>query len=915
MDAVPELAAETLEAPRPEARPAPGPQTPTVAGYEIVEQLGRGGMGVVFQARQVSLDRLVALKMILAGAHAGPEELARFRAEADAVARLQHPNIVQIYEIGQYQGGPYFALEFVDGGSLAQKVAGEPFRAAAQLVERLARAVHYAHQRGIVHRDLKPANVLLARSQHRDAIPLRCGSEEADRYEPKITDFGLAKRLEGDSSQTRTGAVIGTPSYMAPEQAVGRSKDVGPAADVWALGAMLYEMLTGRPPFRAETPMETLLQVQSEDPVPPARLQRKVPRDLETICLKCLQKEPHKRYASADELAQDLSRLLADEPILARPVSGWERAWKLARRHPAAASLVGVGVLGLLAVILGSLAYSARLHEFNVQLQAAAKREREQAANARDQRDVAQRERARAEANYRRAIEAVDELTRLAQEQLAELPQTEAVRQAVLEKVLTFYAGFLEERSTDPAVRFETGRAHQRVAELLKLLGEHAESRQAYGRAIELFDQLAREFAEAAEYRHELAVSQNGLAELLRTVGESDEAERGYRRAMELEESLVREFPAEPKHRRELARACDNLGILLSGTGRAADAEQAFGEAIGILQSLVRESPDQAEYQQGLARSYLNLGPLLRTAGRLTEAESAYDRAIQLLDALVARLPNRPAYRHELAVTHNNRGNLLNSARRFDEANEAHGAAEQILRTLVTDLPRVPGYRAELANTLNSRGAVHARTSDWSGAQQAWREAVTVFEQLAAEFPEIADHRGRLGMTLGNVGWLLRKRGDLADAPATLRAGIDHLKAALSRSPANPALQQALRFSSSELAEALVQTGEHSAAADAANSIAEVFPERAADHYAAARLLARCISLAEQDANLAEPERQSSAENYADRAVRMLAQAVQKGFHDAAALRNTEDFERLRQRDDFQTLLRDLEQKTRSDQD
>jgi tetratricopeptide (TPR) repeat protein len=316
-----------------------------VEGYEILGELGRGGMGVVYKARQTGLNRLVALKMVLAGAHAGPEQLARFQTEAEAVATLQHPHIVQIYEVGKHAGLPYFSLEFVDGGSLAQKLDGKPLppAQAARYAELLAAAMHCAHQHGIVHRDLKPANVLLT----------------ADGG-PKITDFGLAKRLEGDSKQTRSGTLMGTPSYMAPEQARGETHAIGPLSDVYALGAILYELLTGRPPFQGATLLDTLEQVRSQEPVPPARLQPKVSRDLETICLKCLQKEPRKRYASAEALADDLHRCLAGLPIQARPVGAMERAWRWCRRNPRTAALATAVVALVVSLGAMSAAVAAR---------------------------------------------------------------------------------------------------------------------------------------------------------------------------------------------------------------------------------------------------------------------------------------------------------------------------------------------------------------------------------------------------------------------------------------------------------------------------------------------------------------------------------------------------------------------------
>jgi WD40 repeat protein len=295
-------------------------------------------MGVVYKARHLRLDRLVALKMIPAGKDTGAHELNRFKTEAEAIARLRHPHIVQVYEVGEHDGQPFFSLEFCPGGSLDKKLAGTPLSPseAARLVETLARAMQSAHQARVIHRDLKPANVLLAAD----------GS-------PRITDFGLARKLD-DVGQTQTGAVMGTPPYMAPEQARGESKAATWATDVYALGAILYECLTGRPPFKASNPVDTLLLVLTEEPVPPRQLQPTVPADLETVCLKCLAKEPARRYASAVALAEDLARFRRGEPIAARPVSGWERGVKWVRRNPVVAALAAAVVLVLVAGVVVS---------------------------------------------------------------------------------------------------------------------------------------------------------------------------------------------------------------------------------------------------------------------------------------------------------------------------------------------------------------------------------------------------------------------------------------------------------------------------------------------------------------------------------------------------------------------------------
>jgi WD40 repeat protein len=345
------------ESETPQLRPRPS-SYPSVAGYRIVREIGSGGMGIVYEAWQLGLKRRVALKMVLAGAHASPEQLERFQFEAAAAARLHHPHIVEIHEIGEQAGCSYISLEYVDGGSLAQRLGGapQPPREAARWVQTLAGAIHYAHQQGVIHRDLKPANVLLTA----DGVP-------------KIADFGLAKCADDDLEPTRSGTILGSPCYIAPEQASGRVRDVGPTADVYSLGAILYEMLTGSPPFRSATALETLRRVQCEEPVRPTRLQPGIPRDLETICLKCLEKNPRLRYASAQELADELARYLDHKPIKARPLRAPARFGRWCRRQPALAGALGLALLALWATVGVSISFAFYQYQAKARLGAALK--------------------------------------------------------------------------------------------------------------------------------------------------------------------------------------------------------------------------------------------------------------------------------------------------------------------------------------------------------------------------------------------------------------------------------------------------------------------------------------------------------------------------------------------------------------
>jgi serine/threonine-protein kinase len=698
--------------------------------YTVVKELGSGGMGVVYLARDTRLRRLVALKLLLPRPGSTGELLARFRREAEVVARLQHPNIVQLYEAGEHDGSPYLVMEYVDGESLSRKLAASlmPARDAAELLEVMARAVDAAHQQGIIHRDLKPSNVLLTAT----------GT-------PKVADFGLAKQLDPDtlapSFATKTEALLGTPGYMAPEQSKGNA-EVGPAADVYALGAILYECLTGRPPFRAASVLETLEQVRNQDPVPPGRLQPGVPRDLQTICLKCLEKEPGKRYTTARELADDLARFLRGEPILARPVSWRERLVKWTRRKPALAALAGVSLLALAGLVTGGVVYERQLR---------------QALHEKTS------EGERADANYREARDTVQRiLDRASARGSAGIPRLEELRREQQEDALAFFLKLAEQQSDRPEVRFDVARACHQAGLLQHTLGRSEEAARNLRRAEELFAALADEFPGRGRYRFHLADTlkvlggvvplppadgENCLRRALTLAAElaagepesvplrcaeadvritlasflfnqrkAAEAEEHYRRAAAIYEELRREQPEAASHRLVLAKAYLNLSVLLQQGKRSSQelhpAREFHDKAEVLLEQLHREQPDNLEVLGSLVLLRVNWS-FVQVAQKQQDAALAdLAKNVKLLEPALKREPNHTMLRDSLLRTHSARREILEGQKRFAEAVEEGQRSVE----LCPDLPSADFRRLFLARVA-ARAGQHARADreieDW----------------------------------------------------------------------------------------------------------------------------------------------------------------------------------------------------------
>ena len=786
-------------------------------GYEILNVLGSGGMGVVYKARQLRTDRVVALKV---PGHLNLETRVRFTTEAQAAARVSHPNIVQVYEVGEHQGRPFLALEYVAGGALADRLTGAPLppRPAASLIETVARAVGVAHAHGVIHRDLKPGNILLSSkfqvpsSKPDDNLELGTWNLELD---PKVADFGLARRIDTDTGQTRSGTILGTPDYMAPEQAAGDVHRVGPPADVYALGAILYQLLTGRPPFRGTGMLETLEQVRTLDPVPPRRLQPGVPRDLETICLKCLQKDPARRYPEAGELADDVRRFLDGQPVRARPVSRLERWAKRARRNPLASTLTA----GLCVVLIAAAAYGVWYH-FRLQ---------------------AQRDRARY--HFQMSVRSVEGLlTEVAEEDLALEPRAELKRKALLEKALAFYDELLKVEPDDPELAWLAARGARRVADILRLLGRYPEALTAYEQALDRLAPLTANPPDGTDPTREIADCHNFSGEVHRLRGDFTAADAAYRRALPIQEQLLNASTGHAGYLQDLSRTRYNLGIVAWQTGKTGVAVAELDEAARLLDGVPADDVGQRHHR---ARVYLNLGPARRLEGRLDAAAEACGRAIALYDELLEK-NDRPDFRMERAAARINQGLVRYSARDLTGARASLTQAKDELERLVGAFQETTQYREKLASAYNGLAAVAFDANELPESAALSGQAIEQWRRLVAKHPGSAIFHGELGMTLGNQGRALY-RSNSPKARKLLTEGMDEVLIALKMSPEDTAFRNSLRDQTKVLAGLFVYFGDHDAARDQARKVAAALPDRVASTHRAVALLAACVAAIERD--------------------------------------------------------------------
>ena len=677
---------------------------PQIPGYRIVSELGRGGMGVVYRAKQLSANRDVALKVVRNDVldtlplSTRQTTLDRFRHEAHAAAQLEHENLVPVYDVGESGSLRYYAMRFIEGTSLYDMIRHQALsnKDAARYIEPVARGLHYAHKQGVLHRDLKPHNIII----------------EAKSDQPRLTDFGLAKFIEARDELTHAGEVMGTPSYMSPEQARDSGR-VTPQADVYSLGAALYHILTSRPPFQAANVAETIRQVFDEEPVPPRRLNPAIDRDLETICLKCLQKEPGRRYESALALADDLKRYLTGEPILARPAGYIERTWRWCRRNPRLAVAIGTAV-SLALITVTSIVVS------NIRITAAL---------------------AQADHNLQNALQVVDELlTRVSEDDLLKQSGFDPLRRDLLARAQSHYESFLQENAGNPRIRQELASAHFRVALIERELNHPEKALESLKTAEELQRLMQQEQPGSLAVRRALSETLTAFGEWSKRDGKWPEAIKSFTEAAEIRDALIKDSPEDDDLRRLQANAHMNLGIALQAKGDWDDAIREQEAAQKLRNELRQRIAGNDNLLRDSGQGAFNLGLLYLTRPESSpedrnRAAISLDAAIAAFKELVKHEPNHPQYLYRLLLSYRARAGGFP-----DQADALYAEALPVAEQLDSQNPGTIKYRFEHAALLLDYSDFLANSDRPAEALQRLQHIDRLLSTLAQTKPEASEH-------------------------------------------------------------------------------------------------------------------------------------------------------------------------------
>jgi tetratricopeptide (TPR) repeat protein len=909
---VPEGAAPTTT-----DRPA-GERPGSVLGrYKLLQEIGEGGMGTVWMAEQSDpIQRRVAVKVVKEGMDT-KQVLARFEAERQALALMDHPNIAKVFDADRTPSGrPYFVMELVKGQPITKYCDEKRLgvRERLGLFADVCRAVQHAHQKGVIHRDLKPSNVLVAPYDGRPVV--------------KVIDFGLAKvtgiRLTERTLFTGFGAVVGTPEYMSPEQAEVNNQDIDTRSDVYSLGVLLYELLTGSTPLtrkraKAAALLEVLRVIREEEPprpstrlseskdalpsiseqrhTEPSKLTKLVRGELDWIVMKALDKDRNRRYETANGFAADVQHYLADEAVQACPPSTAYRIRKFVRRNRGPVVAVGILVFLLVAGIVGTSAGLLRA--------LAAERAKGEALTQ------VEAEQGKTQSALLTARDAVDTLTdNVVAMQLARQPELDATQKAFLRKILGFYEMLTRQVGDTAEARFLQAKGKYQVAYLRSLLGESQPAAEEYRQVTLLLEGLAREYPNEAEYRHRLARTQENLGVLFADLGKEPEAETVLRQGIASQKQVVDAAPGVPAYRAELASQYNDLAIVLDRREKFGEAAAAYGEALALLEQLAAASGGSPPALLDLAATRANLGHLLRKQHKYAAAQEAFRQALAVQEEQRHKLPTLPRWRRQLADTYRGIAIVYAEQHQPREAETAFRQALAIRKKLVDDFPGLVRYRRELATLYDDLGLLVARR-DRDGATTAWQEALDLWKHMAAEAPKDPELQNQVATMLGKLASLAVERREFSAALSLLEEARPYSGAALAASTSRPAYRLCYRNNLHVEAQCHFGLGDHARLAATGEELARFATDSAQDTYMAACMLSSCAKLAAVNTQLDDAEREALVRGYVDRAVVLLRQAVARGFKDVVRLKNDHDLDPVRAHDEFRPLLVEVEAKNK----